>query len=155
MIILWIDPWTTTTWFCILEKLWNKFNLIEYWILKTTPKIPVEEKLIEVGSDIKTLIQKFKPEVLSIESLYFTNNIKTWIAVAESRGVILYEAKLHNLQIFEFSPLQVKKAICWNGKANKIQVQNSIKIYFWLNEVPKPDDVADAIAIAYIGGLNS
>lgn len=155
MIILWIDPWTTTTGFSVVKKIWNKIELIDYGVLKTTPKIDLDMKLIEIWEDIKHLITKYNAELLSIESLYFTNNIKTWISVAQARWVIIYESKKHNLKIMEFTPLQVKKAISGNWKANKIQVQNAIKIIFWLNSIPKPDDAADAIAIAYIWALNT
>ncbi len=154
MIILWIDPWTTTTGFSILEKKWNKIVLIDYGLLKTKANISNNIKLFEIWTDICELIKNYKPSLLSIEKIYFTNNIKTWISVAESRGVIIYEAQKNNIDILEFTPLQVKKAISWNGKATKIQVQNAIKIIFSLKTIPKPDDVADAIAIWYIWALN-
>jgi len=154
MIILGIDPWTTTTGFAITKKEWIKISLIEYWILKTIPKISIDLKLLEIWTDIRTLIDKFAPDLVAIEKLYFTNNIKTWIDVAESRGVIIYESMRNNIQIQEYTPLEVKKAITGNWKATKIQMQNAIKILFQLNEIPKPDDVADAIWISYIWALN-
>ncbi|MDD3302839.1 MAG: crossover junction endodeoxyribonuclease RuvC [Candidatus Gracilibacteria bacterium] len=154
MIILGIDPGTTTTGFAITKKEGIKISLIEYGILKTIPKISIDLKLLEIGTDIRTLIDKFAPDLVAIEKLYFTNNIKTGIDVAESRGVIIYESMRNNIQIQEYTPLEVKKAITGNGKATKIQMQNAIKILFQLNEIPKPDDVADAIGISYIGALN-
>lgn len=155
MIILWIDPWTTTTWFAICEKLWNKITLIDYWILKTIPKIWIDLKLLEIWNDIRMLIEKFNPNVVSIEKIFFTNNIKTWIDVSHARWVIIYECMRHSLKVFEFTPLEVKKWVTWSWKANKIQLQNAIKIIFSLKEIPKPDDAADAIWLSYIWALNS
>nr|MDD3720743.1 crossover junction endodeoxyribonuclease RuvC [Candidatus Gracilibacteria bacterium] len=155
MIILGIDPGTTTTGFAISEKNGNKINLIDYGILKTIPKVGIDLKLLEIGNDIRMLIEKYKPELVSIEKLYFTNNIKTGIDVSHARGVIIYECMKHNLKVLEYTPLEVKKGITGNGKANKIQLQNAIKIIFKLKEIPKPDDAADAIGLSYIGALSN
>lgn len=111
-------------------------------------------KLLEIGSDIKALIDKYTPNLVSVEKLYFLKNITTGIDVAQARGVIVYEAIKSNTLLEEYTPLQVKKAITSNGKANKKQMQTAIKMILWLKEIPKPDDAADAIAIAYIGALN-
>ncbi len=155
MIILWIDPWTTTTWFAISEKIWHKITLIDYGILKTIPKVWIDLKLLEIWNDIRMLIEKYNPEIVSIEKLFFTNNIKTWIDVSHARWVIIYECMKHNLRILEYTPLEVKKWVTWSWKANKIQLQNAIKIIFKLKEIPKPDDAADAIWLSYIWALNS
>jgi crossover junction endodeoxyribonuclease RuvC len=160
MIILWIDPWTTTTGFAIIEKISKKeppndYNLIDYGIFSTTPKTDLSIKLLEIWTDIKELISKFNPDIISIEKLFFQTNTKTAIDVAQARWVILYEAMKNNLNILEYTPLQVKKAITLNWKANKLQLQNSIKIIFKLDEIPKPDDAADAIWLAYMWALNS
>jgi crossover junction endodeoxyribonuclease RuvC len=155
MIILWIDPWTTTTGFALIEKKNSNYILIDYWILKTTPKIDLANKILELWTDIKTIINNYNPQIVSIEKLFFQNNLKTWIDVAHARWVILYEAIKNNIKILEYTPLQVKKAITWNGKANKIQLQNAIKMIFRLDTIPKPDDVADAIWLAYMWALNA
>lgn len=154
MIIIWIDPWTTTVWYAISKKKWNIISLIDYGIIKTIPKIDNSIKLLEIGSDIKDLIKKFKPDLACIEKLYFTNNIKTWMNVSEARGVIIYEFMKNNINIIEYTPLEVKKYICWNWSASKKQIQNAIKIFFKLDEIPKPDDAADAIAICYLWALS-
>jgi crossover junction endodeoxyribonuclease RuvC len=155
MVILGIDPWTTTTGFAFIKKEKHSYQLLDYGVLLTTPKIDIEYKILEIWTDIAELIKKFQPEQLIIEKLFFQNNIKTAIDVAQARWVVLYEAMRGNLDIYEYTPLQVKKAVTWHGKANKIQLQNAIKILFWMDEVPKPDDAADAIWLAYMGYLNS
>lgn len=155
MIILWIDPWTTTTGFALIKKENSTYSLIDYWILKTTPKIPLSHKILEIWTDIGTIIAKYNPEIISIEKLFFQTNLKTWIDVAQARWVIVYEAVKQGKIILEYTPLQVKKAITWNGQANKLQLQNAIKMIFRLEAIPKPDDAADAIWLAYMWALNS
>lgn len=155
MLILWIDPWTTTTGYALVKKENSVFKLIDYWILKTTPKIPLSDKILEIWTDISEIITKFNPEIISIEKLFFQTNLKTWIDVAQARWAIIYEIMKNNKKIQEYTPLQVKKAITWNWKANKLQLQNAIKMIFRLDSIPKPDDAADAIWLAYMWGLNS
>ena len=155
MIILWIDPWTTTTGFALIKKENNNYSLIDYWVLTTTPKIHITQKILELWTDIKTIIEKFNPDIVSIEKIFFQTNLKTWIDVAQARWVILYESMLANKKIMEYTPLQVKKAITWNWKAHKLQLQNAIKMIFCLEKIPKPDDAADAIWLAYMWWLNS
>ena len=91
----------------------------------------------------------------NIEKLFFQTNLKTWIDVAQARWVIVYEVVKANIKLLEYTPLQVKKAITWNWKANKLQLQNAIKMLFSLDEIPKPDDAADAIWLAYMWALNN
>lgn len=155
MIILWIDPWTTTVGFALIKKENNNYSIIDYWVLLTTPKTDITHKVLEIWSDINTIIKKYNPDIISIEKLFFQTNLKTWIDVAQARWVILYESMIANKKILEYTPLQVKKAITWNGAANKIQLQNAIKMIFRLDSIPKPDDAADAIWLAYMWALNS
>jgi len=155
-IILWIDPWTTTIWYAIINKKTNSdYELIDYWVFSTTPKIDFSIKLLEIWKDFLELIKFYKPDILSIEKLYFQNNIKTWIDVAGARWVIIYEAIKNNLKILEYTPLQVKKAITWNWQAKKAQLQRAIQIIMNLDSIPKPDDAADAIWLAYMWALNT
>ncbi len=155
MIILWIDPGTTTTGFAIIERKNNNFILIDYGVISTTPKVELSTKLLEIGSDISQILEKYQPHIVSIEKLFFNTNITTGIAVSHARWVMMYEATKRWIQILEYTPLQVKKAITWNGKANKAQLQNAIKILFKLDDVIKPDDAADAVWLGYMGGLNA
>jgi crossover junction endodeoxyribonuclease RuvC len=153
-IILWIDPGSTTVWYALIEKKGHTFTLLDYGVISTTPKIPVAEKLFEIGTDIKHLIEKYSPNLVAIEKIFFTNNLKTGIDVAQCRGVVLYETIKASIALIEYTPLQVKKAITGNGAANKKQLQNAIKMILRLKEVPKPDDAADAIGIAYMGAMS-
>lgn len=153
-VILGIDPWTTTIWYAIINKN-NGIDLVDYGIFKTTPKIELKYKLLEIWKDIKELIKTYSPDLVVIEKLYFSTNVKTWIDVAQARWVIMYEAIKWNVDILEYTPLQVKKAITWNGSANKLQLQNAIKMLFRLDSIPKPDDAADAIGLAYMWALNN
>lgn len=155
MIIIWIDPWTTTTWFWIVEKINWKIRLINYWIFKTTPKIDLSIKLLEIGNDIKDIIEKYNPSLVVVEKLFFQNNAKTAIDVSHARWVVLYEIIRADLKLLEYTPLQVKKAITWNGKSEKLQLQRAIKMIFNLETIPKPDDAADAIWLAYMWALNN
>lgn len=150
MIVIWIDPWTTTVWYAVVEKKANTKILLDYWVIKTTPKIPIKDKIIEVSKDLDFLIKKYSPDRVVIEKLFFATNVKTAIDVAQIRWVILYKFAKKNIEILEYTPLELKKAICSNWKANKLQLQNAIKIFFSLNEIPKPDDAADAIWLAYM-----
>ncbi len=153
--ILGIDPWTTTVGFAIIDKEKQQYDIIDYWVFSTTPKISINIKLFEIWNDISEIIKKYKPDIISVEKLFFQNNAKTAIDVAQARWVVMYEAMKNNLQIQEYTPLQVKKAITGNGQAKKAQLQRALQIIFKMEEIPKPDDAADAIWLAYMWGLNS
>lgn len=154
-IILGIDPWTTTVWFAVLALDWNKRSLINYWIIETKPKEKLEYKLLDIISDLEEIITTYNPTIVGIEKLFFTNNLKTWIDVAHSRWAMIHLFAKKWLHILEYTPLQVKKWICGNWSANKLQVQNALKTILKLDVIPKPDDAADALAIAYIASLNN
>ncbi len=153
MIILGIDPWTTTIWFALLEKTEKKHTLLEYGVIETTPRQEMSLKLIDMARDLESLITTFQPTIAGIEKLFFLNNLKTGIDVAQARGVILHTLATNGVIIKEYTPLQVKQGITGNGNAKKRQIQNTIKILFNMEEIPKPDDAADAIAIAYLTSL--
>ncbi len=155
-IILWIDPGTTTIGYAIINKHSNSnYELIDYWVFSTTPKIDLSIKLLEIWKDIQELIKIYNPNIISIEKLFFQTNLKTWIDVAQARWVIMYEAIRNKLKILEYTPLQVKKAITSNWQAKKIQLQRAIQIIMKLEKIPKPDDAADAIWLAYMWALNT
>lgn len=154
MIILGIDPGTTTVWFSLIKAEKWKIEILDFWVIKTLPKINLSVKLLEIWNDLNEIIKNYKVEKIVIEKLFFQNNIKTAIDVAQARWVVLYEAEKNNLIIEEYTPLQVKKAITWNWKANKAQLKKAIQILFWLEESPKYDDAADAVGMAYMWALN-
>lgn len=122
-------------------------------MISTPPKIPLSDKLVEIVRDLSALCDAYRPNACGIETLLFTKNRTTGIAVAQARGAILAELAKRGIPLAEFGPMQVKKSVCGNGHAPKVQVQNALKLLFRLNEIPKPDDAADAIAIAYAASL--
>lgn len=153
MKILGIDPGTTTIWYAIIKKNNHDFELIDYGVIETTPKIALEQKLLEIWKDISELIDIHKPERVWVEKLYFNTNITTWIAVAHARWVIVHEIVKKWMRFYEYTPLQIKKAITSNWQAKKGQLQRAIQMIFKLEDIPKPDDAADAIGIAYMAAL--
>ncbi len=150
MIILGIDPGFERLGVAILEK--NKGDKKEKVLFSecfhTSSKIEFSERLNLIGKEIKKIIKKFKPEVLSIETLFLNTNQKTVMHVAEVRGVVIYEASLSNLKIFEASPPQIKIATTGYGKANKEQVMKMVKVLVNIDNNKKSDDELDAIAVA-------
>ncbi|MDD2565450.1 MAG: crossover junction endodeoxyribonuclease RuvC [Candidatus Gracilibacteria bacterium] len=152
-IIIGIDPGTTTVGFAIMALEKNYREVLNYGIIETKPKEKLELKLVDIVNDLEEIIEKYKPTIAGVEKLFFTNNQKTGIDVAHARGAILQTLAKKGIHIYEFTPLQVKKGICGNGSANKLQVQKALKLILKMNELPKPDDAADAIAIAYIASL--
>lgn len=152
-IILGIDPGTTTVGFAVIEKTGRSVSILNYGVITTPPKIGIALKLMDITKDLEDLIDTYHPTVSGIEKLFFFNNQKTGIDVAQARGAILLTLQKRGIQIHEFTPLQVKRGISGNGTAKKQQVQNALKIIFKLDAIPKPDDAADAIAIAYLASL--
>lgn len=152
-IILGIDPWTTTVGYGIIEVTGNSRIIRDCGVIRTAPKLELSGKLIDIQKDLLELIETYRPTLCGIEKLYFHTNITTAIDVAQSRWAILLTLAGKGIQIHEYTPLQVKKGICGNWHAPKTQVQNALRLIFWLDEIPKPDDAADALAIAYITSL--
>ncbi len=148
MIILGIDPGTATTGFGIIKQIKNQPELVDFGVISTDKKLNDAERLEILADDIAEIIKKYKPEAIGIEKLFFTTNQKTVMTVSQARGVIMFIAQQHKVPIMEFTPLQVKSFICGYGKAEKKQVQFVVQKTFKLKTPPKPDDAADALAIA-------
>lgn len=148
MKILGIDPGTAIVGFSVIEYIDKKMNLLEYGCIYTSKDLPMEERLVEIFNGIENIIKKYSPEHMAIEELFYFKNNKTVISVGEARGVILLAGKKNGLKIAEYTPLQVKIGITGYGKADKKQVQLMVKTLLKMEEIPKPDDAADAIAIA-------
>lgn len=155
MRILGIDPGYATIGYGIVEFNNFKFKTIAYGAVTTTPDKLFCDRLCDIFDDISTLIKKYSPECISIEKLYFNTNTTTAIDVAQARGVILLAARKQNIKIFEYTPLQVKQSITGYGRAEKRQVMEMVKNILMLNSVPKPDDTADALALAICHGHTS
>ncbi|OGE75726.1 MAG: crossover junction endodeoxyribonuclease RuvC [Candidatus Doudnabacteria bacterium RIFCSPHIGHO2_02_FULL_48_21] len=151
MRILGIDPGTATTGYGIVESDGHSLKALEFGCLTTAKASPLPERLEEIYKDLTSLIKKYRPNIMTVESVYFYNNVKTAIAVAQARGVVLLCAHQNKIPVREFTPLQVKSNLTNYGKAEKKQVQQMVKTLLKLNRIPKPDDAADALALAICG----
>ena len=148
MIILGIDPGTATTGFGIIESQKNKLKVLGFGCIETDKNLDMPERLNLIAKELKNIIKKYKPQIMAVEELFFFKNSKTVITVGQARGVILFVGKDQGLKICEYTPLQVKQAVVGYGRAEKRQVQQMVKSILGLDEVPKPDDAADALAVA-------
>ncbi len=148
MRIIGIDPGYAIVGFGIIEYDNGRFKVIDYGAVTTSADMDFNRRLEIIYDDVSQILDIYKPESLAIEKLYFQNNQKTAIDVAEARGVILLSAVKRRLLIREYTPLEVKKSVTGYGKAVKKQVQEMTKRILRLPEIPKPDDTADALAIA-------
>ncbi|MBQ8584281.1 MAG: crossover junction endodeoxyribonuclease RuvC [Clostridia bacterium] len=148
MRILGIDPGLATVGWAVLESGRGILRPVAYGAITTPAHTDIEKRLLMIKKDIEELIDKYSPEEMAIEELFFNTNITTGIAVAEARGVILCAACAKGLKISEYTPLQVKQAVVGYGKAEKRQVIAMVTSILKLSAPPKPDDTADAVAIA-------
>ena len=148
MIILGIDPGIAIVGYGIIDHTAGKFHVLDYGAITTPAHTPPEDRLATIYEDMNTLIKTYRPEEMAIEELFFNTNQKTAILVAEARGVILLAARQNHVRINEYTPLQVKQAVVGYGRAEKQQVQSMITTILGLKKVPKPDDTADALALA-------
>ncbi len=148
MRIIGIDPGYAIVGFGIIEYNKASFSTVQYGAITTPADMDFNSRLKVIYDDLCSVLDSFKPDFLAIEKLYFTSNQKTAIAVAEARGVTLLAARQRDIPIFEYTPLQVKQSVTGYGKAIKKQVQEMTKRILNLPEIPKPDDTADALAIA-------
>jgi len=147
MIILGIDPGTATTGFGVISKE-KKIECLGYGLIQTSPSLPAAERLRELNNKLNGLIKKYRPKALAVENVYFFKNLKTAMPVSQAKGVILLTAAKKKIPVYEFTPLQAKMTVVGYGKAEKKQVQSMVKVILNLEEIPKPDDAADALAIA-------
>ena len=146
-IILGIDPGYGITGFGVVEVVGSNLHCFSYGTIATRADEEFSQRLLALHTELKALIEKYKPNLVAVEELFFSKNTKTAIKVAEARGVILLTAKLAKVPIVEYTPNQVKQAISSYGKADKKQVQRMVKILLGLDKIPHPDDAADALAI--------
>ena len=148
MIILGIDPGLAIVGWSVIESVRGSLRPIAYGAITTPAHTNIEARLLMIQNDMELLINKYKPDEMAIEELFFNTNITTGIAVAEARGVILCTAHKLGVKISEYTPLQVKQAVVGYGKAEKGQVIAMVTSILKLSKPPKPDDTADAVAIA-------
>ena len=155
MIILGIDPGTARVGYGAVSKIQNlksktqnRLKCLDYGLIETDPSLTPAERLKRLNDELNKLIKKHQPETLAIENIYFFKNLKTALPVSQAKGVILLSAAKHKIPVAEYTPLQVKQALTTYGRADKSQVQKMVKILLNLKEIPKPDDAADALAVA-------
>ena len=147
MIVLGIDPGYERVGIAVVEQDKNRKEILVYSnCFKTDPKLPFNERLFLVGKEVERIIKKYTPEILSIETLLFNTNQKTALRVSEARGVMIYEAKKHNLEVFEYTPLQIKNAVTGYGRATKNQIDVMVRQLMSVPKTVKQDDEIDAIA---------
>ena len=148
MRILGIDPGLAIVGFGIIDKHRNGIGVVDYGVINTHKDTPFPLRIQQVYNGVNRLIEKYKPDAIAMEELFFNTNTTTGIAVAEARGVALLAAINKTDNLFEYTPLQIKQALTGYGRADKQQVQYMVKAILNLKAVPKPDDAADALAVA-------
>lgn len=152
MVIFGIDPGYAIVGCGVVRYERGNFSLIGYGAVTTDKDMPFNKRLKKIYDDLSELLLRFKPDAVSMERLYFNTNQKTAIDVAQARGVAVLAVENAGIPLYEYTPLQVKQSIVGYGRAEKIQVQNMTKMFLKLDRIPKPDDAADALALAVCHG---
>ncbi len=152
MRIIGIDPGYAIVGYGIVDKIGNSYKPVQYGCIKTSSKTEMPERLLHIYRELEELLLQYKPSAASIEQLFFNNNAKTALLVGQARGVAMLACVAQGISIYEYTPLQVKQALVGYGKAEKMQVQDMVKRILHLREVPRPDDTADALAVAICHG---
>ncbi len=148
MIILGIDPGYAIVGYGVINYEANRFQVLDYGAITTPAGMPFVERLDVIDRDLNMIFEKYHPQAMAIEKLFYNTNAKTVIDVAQARGVTVLSAYRHKAEIFEYTPLQVKQSVVGYGRAEKKQVQEMTRVILNLEKVPKPDDTADALAMA-------
>lgn len=148
MIVVGIDPGLATVGFGVIRKEDRKITPISYGCIRTAGEKKAPERLLEIYDEIRSLLEKYDPEAVAVEKLFFTKNVTSGMGVSEARGVIFLAAAQRNIPVFEYTPNKVKQAITGSGRANKKQMQEMIMRLLGLDEIPRPDDAADGLSIA-------
>ncbi len=151
MKILGIDPGFGTLGWAVVE---HNLNVVDYGAIETSPKLPIDQRLLEIHEKINDIIDTYGPHCVALERLFFAKNTKTALDVAKSIGVVLLTTRLKGLSYNEYTPPQVKIALTGYGRASKDQMQKMVVKIFRLKEIPRPDDAADALAIAACHSFN-
>lgn len=148
MIILGIDPGTAITGYGIIKQERNELSCLDFGCITTNSALTQAKRLEQIRKKLKKIIKKHSPDASAVEQLFFAKNTKTALAVAHARGVVLETLSASGVPVSEFTPPQVKQAVTSYGKADKLQVQKMVQLLLSLNNIPKPDDAADALAVA-------
>lgn len=148
MIVLGIDPGTAITGYGLVREENGQAAALAYGAITTPSDLPLPDRLKLLQRDLAAVIEQHQPDQSAVEQLFFNKNVRTALAVGHARGVILLTLAQASIPIYEYTPLEVKQAVTGNGRADKRQVQQMITLLLSLSKIPKPDDVADALAIA-------
>ena len=148
MIILGIDPGLATVGYGAIECKGSQMKALDYGTIDTPPDWALPRRLEKIYAAMQQLLEEFSPEIVSVEELFFYNNITTAIAVSQARGVILLAAQQRAVPLYEYTPMQIKQAVAGYGHAKKQQVQEMVRVLLGLKNTPRPDDAADALAAA-------
>jgi len=148
MIVIGIDPGLATVGFGVIRKDENSITPVSYGCIKTSAEKQTSERLLEIYTRINELFEKYTPEIIAVEKLFFTKNVTSAMTVSEARGVIFLAAQQRHIPVFEYTPAQIKQAITGSGRADKRQMQEMIMRLLMLDELPRPDDAADGLSIA-------
>lgn len=152
MRILGIDPGYAIVGWGVVDFDNNHYKTVDYGAITTEKDMEMSLRLKNIYAEISMLVDKYMPDVVAIEELFFNKNVKTAILVAQARGVAITACVNRNVPLFEYTPLQIKQALVGYGRADKIQVQQMVKLILHLDKIPKPDDTADALAVAVCHG---
>ncbi|MCF6097792.1 crossover junction endodeoxyribonuclease RuvC [Thermovorax subterraneus] len=148
MVIMGIDPGIALSGYGILFSEGTNIKVVDFGVIKTESHLSTAERLKSIYEGYLNLMKTYNPEAVAIEELFFNKNAKTAITVGQARGVAILAAASKNIKVYEYTPLEVKQAIVGYGRAKKFQVQEMVRVLLRLKEVPKPDDAADALAVA-------
>jgi len=149
MIFLGIDPGTAITGYgFICEKQDQDLEVLDYGVITTKKDLPIEKRLLIIHKKLKMLIDLHRPVECAVEKLFFQKNVTTAISVGQARGVVLFTMASERIKIAEYTPLEIKQSVVGYGAADKYQVQSMVKAILHLSDIPKPDDAADALAVA-------
>ena len=148
-VILGIDPGLASTGYGVIRHSGSRFRCVAHGTVRTSPRDGMGERLVQIHQAVMDIITTYKPEEAGIETVYFSKNSKSAIPVAQARGVVLYTLASRGVPFAEYTPLELKQAVVGNGRAEKIQVQQVLKMIFNLAELPRPDHASDALAAAF------
>ena len=146
--VIGIDPGIATTGFAILKKEKDEVKVVKYGAIETPKNVELGKRLHLLYLELKSIFENYDVDFVAVEKIFFNTNLKTVVSVSEARGIVLLVSEQYNKKVFEYTPLEAKKSILGFGRATKSDIQNSIKAILNLEKIPKPDDAADAIAIA-------
>jgi crossover junction endodeoxyribonuclease RuvC len=148
MIILGVDPGYAITGYGVIDYRQNRFRVLDFGVISTAASLPFPSRLLRIADELDALVRTWQPQAMAVEELFFSRNTTTAIGTAQARGVAVLSGARASLPIYEYTPMQVKLAVTGYGKAEKLQVQQMVRILLALESIPKPDDAADALAVA-------